>query len=857
MPNLEESVVEWSEDRPRWQQVAMRIIARSEPLDDHVVGILADHAAAEVSGVEVGIEAVEFLDGVESDSTVRLLGIGEPSGVNALDTSASLDFEADGLTIIYGDNASGKSGWARILKDATRARDSEPILSDVFESDQQVQRARITFSADEEEIDFDWPGDQGALLRSISFYDSACGTHYLTSDTEVAYRPVPLALLDRLALLCGEVRTELESRKRALESAAGPLPDVPAESPQEEFLERLSNNTSSVQLDDACAIPENAEEKMVELRKREAALLSSNPAQEHARLRALAESTPILVTCLQSTASRVSDDSARDLRQLLDSAVALREAAADAAAGRFGEELLAGVGSSRWKGLWEAARLYSSSVAYPDHGFPVVDVNGDPARCVLCFQRLDVEAQLRLTSFAAHVAEETESEARRVTEAASAALAEIADIEVQPAEVAAAMVRLHGEDPQLHAQIQVALKSLEDRKQAIVRAASDRLWEEVPDLVAANEEGLLALQNGLGQRVHDLDGADPIDALTAIRDEKRDLEGRRALGAARAQLTAEIARLQQIATTEAGIALTATQGITRKSVELTRLYVGADMQEQFRQEATALGLERVLLADVGGERGRLRHRAQLEGVQQDVELRSVLSEGEKTALGLAAFLTEVARDSSASGVVLDDPVSSMDHVHQERVALRLATLASERQVVVFTHAVSFVIDLKRAAEMSSVSVGDRWVFKTRDGVGNTRKGHPWRARVVPQRLNAMLQKLAEVRQADGGDPGRYDELVREWYSDLRDVWERMIEETLVGRVLDRGELQIRPLSARGLVQFDDTDLAELNAAFTRCGEMGSHDQSQYLNRATVRIEELEQDLDVARVWHQRVKDYFR
>lgn len=121
----------------------------------------------------------------------------------------------------------------------------------------------------------------------------------------------------------------------------------------------------------------------------------------------------------------------------------------------------------------------------------------------------------------------------------------------------------------------------------------------------------------------------------------------------------------------------------------------------------------------------------------------------------------------------------------------------------------------------------------------------------------MLQKLAEVRQADGGDPGRYDELVREWYSDLRDVWERMIEETLVGRVLDRGELQIRPLSARGLVQFDDTDLAELNAAFTRCGEMGSHDQSQYLNRATVRIEELEQDLDVARVWHQRVKDYFR
>jgi predicted ATPase len=45
-----------------------------------------------------------------------------------------LTFEEAGLTIIFGDNGTGKSGYARLLKRITRARHQEEILSDVIGS---------------------------------------------------------------------------------------------------------------------------------------------------------------------------------------------------------------------------------------------------------------------------------------------------------------------------------------------------------------------------------------------------------------------------------------------------------------------------------------------------------------------------------------------------------------------------------------------------------------------------------------------------------------------------------------------------------------------------------------------------
>jgi wobble nucleotide-excising tRNase len=44
----------------------------------------------------------------------------------------------------------------------------------------------------------------------------------------------------------------------------------------------------------------------------------------------------------------------------------------------------------------------------------------------------------------------------------------------------------------------------------------------------------------------------------------------------------------------------------------------------------------------------------------------ILSEGEKLAVALADFLTEVALDTTSRAIILDDPVTSLDLEWRER-----------------------------------------------------------------------------------------------------------------------------------------------------------------------------------------------
>ena len=73
---------------------------------------------------------------------------------------------------------------------------------------------------------------------------------------------------------------------------------------------------------------------------------------------------------------------------------------------------------------------------------------------------------------------------------------------------------------------------------------------------------------------------------------------------------------------------------------------------------------------------------------------TVLSEGEKRAVALADFLTEVALDTGSGGIVLDDPVTSLDLEWSAVIASLLVNEAKKRQVVVFTHNLPFVHYLK-------------------------------------------------------------------------------------------------------------------------------------------------------------------
>ena len=63
---------------------------------------------------------------------VKLVGVRDVKNVNRLRSDERLTFGADGVTVVFGFNGSGKSGYARLIKQMVRTRHREEILPDVF-----------------------------------------------------------------------------------------------------------------------------------------------------------------------------------------------------------------------------------------------------------------------------------------------------------------------------------------------------------------------------------------------------------------------------------------------------------------------------------------------------------------------------------------------------------------------------------------------------------------------------------------------------------------------------------------------------------------------------------------------------
>jgi hypothetical protein len=132
--------------------------------------------------------------------------------VNALAEDQVLRF-GPYLTVVYGDNAAGKTGYIRILKSACRARRQEAILGNVISGATPLSPiVSIKYKVGTEPKPLEWAGNgEDEFISRVSVFDTQCAAVYLTEKTDVAFRPFGLDLFDKLVQACKAVRTMLES----------------------------------------------------------------------------------------------------------------------------------------------------------------------------------------------------------------------------------------------------------------------------------------------------------------------------------------------------------------------------------------------------------------------------------------------------------------------------------------------------------------------------------------------------------------------------------------------------------------------------------------------------------------------
>ena len=655
-------ILAWSKDCPKWQRDALRRLCIKGELDDADLDDLTVLCKNKGRG-SVPLAADHIPAPNAAAMAVTLKTIRGVENVNALKPGERLSFDRKGLTVVYGDNGSGKSGYARILKKACRARTpkGDSLLPNIYAKTTGRQKAVIDFAVDGHNRSQNWttdaPGDP--LLSSVGVFDSRTANVHVDAVNDVAYTPFPMRVLERLAKACQDIRKRINAESQALEQqtpAALTQPQCHDGTAVGKLITTLCGRTPERDVRRLATLDDNARARLDTLTTD----LGTNPAKLARQVEALKHRLNAANAAFASLQNAVSDHQVDRLTALYQAYRTSQSAATAAAGDLFAEEPLPNIGSDVWRALWEAARRYSERHAYSDTPFPVI---GGDALCVLCQQTLGAEAADRLSRFEAFVKDDTKRQEELAAAAYSAALDALnaADIPAADIPVTVALIRDELSDDTLATIVRRVAVTLKWRLRAIRREPKG---DDVGLLTAAETwpAGAVATHNAaLTTRSAALRAEDESEERKQMRAEFQELSDRAWLAVVQEDVIAEIGRCKKRTALADLTKDTATNRITTKSGEIAEHLVTNALRAQFSKEINKFG--------VAGLAIELRKEKTRYGVphfrvslirKPEAGVGKILSEGEHRCVALAAFLAELATTDSRSAVVFDDPVSSLE-----------------------------------------------------------------------------------------------------------------------------------------------------------------------------------------------------
>jgi hypothetical protein len=417
-----QSIATWAAQQPAWIDHAVRRLVAGglTPQDLQELSALAkaEHGLPDSLGrVAVRLDPKTLPAAAQDGVKVSLTALRSPQNLNAIDINQALTFQGDSLTIVYGHNGAGKSGYARVLKKACRARNVEDILPDVYVASNGQALASAVFDWSEGQATKSQGWTVGTVppepLSRMSVFDAHCARVFVDNQAKVLFVPDGIEAIHGLSDALGAVQRLIEADRKGDVFDHSQLSSLAGDTVVGRAHASLGRKSDPEVIKNLAVLSQDEEAErqvLVKLFKDE------DPAKLAAAIRRIATRLNTLRNELAALEAPLQDATTDQLAHAFVKMVAAETASKLAAETLHAEGAkLVGTGSEPWEILLRSAMKYATEVAYPEHEFPGPDHD---AYCVLCQQPLSEEATDRLKSFVQFLeadAQKKASEARDVT----------------------------------------------------------------------------------------------------------------------------------------------------------------------------------------------------------------------------------------------------------------------------------------------------------------------------------------------------------------------------------------------------------------------------------------------------------
>ena len=787
---LKNQIINWLKHQDYWFQYSGNRLLEGESVTDDLATITYKLFSEDWELIEKTVERTEIAfteiaTAVASEaSNLKLRLIKDIENVNALQHGQAIEVN-ENLTIVYGANGSGKSGYIRLLNNAFLSRGDKNILQNVFDETASGEpTCSFVFQSSGEPYAKLFPKDRASSEFShLAVFDTTCVRVHLENDNQLNFTPTGFDFFEKVLQLFEAVKQKA-------------FADISANRPVNTFIPLFTNPNQIQELILNLGVTSNedaiikagtfTEEDAAELERKKAEierLKALNIQKQIAELEKLKRELTEFMQRQQSILGCLTSEKINYYLNLIDSFHKLQ-----ALSRKQGIKSLEGydidlIGSKEWRDFIVSARSYSSAIEVTRNGNPLYPSKND--NCLFCLQPLQEKENALVETYWQFLKSEAERELNRIIQRIKEAISELKGL--SPAKF--------DDSTLLHSYLTTVAPDLLKKWDAIVKESETVRQNLIKNLTALNKDlptksfsektnEFQPILHQIHKRIDELIAKNPDKEIASLTIQLNLLNDRLLLSKLLSQVLAFVKAHKWAAKAEQAVASAfRTNSLTTFQGGLFTEHITDNYTNTFNTECEVLNAPKVVRIVQRNAKLSTLRKLQVAGQTAN----RVLSEGEQRAISLADFLTEIQLNPNNTGVIFDDPVTSLDHLRKTDIAKRIVELAANKQVIVFTHDLLFVNFLKNFSESLGIGFQCHWIECIADHVGVISNNNS----PATEGDYKTVKKATEAWQASrAAKPEAREQILKDGFASLRTNYEYFIIFDMFKQVVLRFEERV-------------------------------------------------------------------